>query len=106
MECDIIEFASYADNTTLYTYGQSFEEIIEKLEIEMSKISEWFHHNGFKAIWGKFHFLLCPVVDRPIIIIGSTIKASKEEVSLGSTIKASKEEVLLGVRIDNDLKKI
>ena len=50
MEYDIIEFASYADNTTLYTYGQSFEEIIEKLEIEMSKISEWFHHNGFKAI--------------------------------------------------------
>ena len=38
MEYDVIEFASYADDTTPYTYGQSFDEIIEKLEIDMSKI--------------------------------------------------------------------
>ena len=38
MEYDAIEFASYADDTTPYTYGQSFDEIIEKLEIDMSKI--------------------------------------------------------------------
>ena len=56
----------------------------------MSKICEWFHHNGFKANPGKFHFLLSPFVDRLIKI-------------LGSTIQASKEEVLLGVRIDSDL---
>ena len=35
-------------------------------------------------------FLLSPFVDRPLKIIGSTIKPSKEEV-------------LLGVRIDSDL---
>ena len=28
MEYNAIEFASYADDTTLYTYGQSFDEII------------------------------------------------------------------------------
>ena len=56
----------------------------------MSKIFEWLHHNGFKANPGKFLFLINPFVDRPIKI-------------LGSTIKASTEEVLLRVRIDSDL---
>ena len=46
--------------------------------------------NGFKANPGKFHFLLSPLVDRPIKI-------------LESSVKARKEEVLLGVRIDSDL---
>ena len=56
----------------------------------MTNICEWFHHNGFKVNHGKFHFLLSPFVDRPIKIMGSTIKASKDEV-------------LFGVRIDSDL---
>ena len=56
----------------------------------MSKICEWFHHNGFKANPGKFHFLLSPFVDRSIKI-------------LESTTKVRKEEVLIGVRIDSDL---
>ena len=89
MEYGAIEFAGYADDTTPYTYGQSFDEIIEKLETDMSNTCEWFHHNGFKANQEKFHFLLSPFADRPIKIVGSTIKASKKEV-------------LLGVRIDSD----
>ena len=90
MEYGATEFIWYAGYTTPYTYWQSFDEKIEKLEIDKSKICEWFHHNSFKANPGKFHFLLSPFIDRPIKI-------------LGSTIKASKEEVLLGVRIDSDL---
>ena len=90
MEYDAIEFARYANDTTLYTYGQRFDEIIEKLETDMSNICEWFHHNSFKANPGKLHFLLRPFVDRPIKIMGSIIKASKEEV-------------LLGARTDSDL---
>ena len=56
MENDVIEFVSYGDDTTPYTYGQSFDEIIENLEIVISKICECFHHNGFKANPEKFHF--------------------------------------------------
>ena len=52
----------------------------------MSKICEWFHHNGFKANPEKCHFLLSSFVDRSIKIIGSTIKASKKEVLLGMRI--------------------
>ena len=83
MEYDAIEFQSYADDTTPYTYGENFNEIIDKLEIDMSKICELFHHNGFKANPGKFHFLIIPFVDRPIEIMGSTIKTSKDEGLLG-----------------------
>ena len=90
MEYDAIEFASYADYTTTYTYWQSFDEIIEKLDTDMSNICEWFLHNGFKTNPAKFHFLLSRFVDRPI-------------KTMWSTIKASKEEVLLRVRIDSDL---
>ena len=43
-----------------------------------------------KPIQENFIFLLDPFIDRPIKIMGSTIKASKEEV-------------VLGVRIDSDL---
>ena len=42
MEYDEIEFFNYADDTAPYTYGQSFDEIIEKLETDMSNICEWF----------------------------------------------------------------
>ena len=90
MEYDAIEFASYVDDTTPYTYGQSFDEIIEKLETDMSTICEWLHHNGFKSNPGKFHFSLSPFANRLIKIMGSAIKASKEEV-------------LLRVRIDSNL---
>ena len=38
----------------------------------------------------EFHFLISSLVDRPIKIMGSSIKASKKEV-------------VLGVRIDSDL---
>ena len=33
-----------------------FDKIIEKVEIDMSKICGWFHHNSFKVNPGKFHF--------------------------------------------------
>ena len=90
IEYEAIEFAGYPDDTTPYTYGQSFDEIIEKLETDMSNICELFHHNGFKVNSGKFLFLLSPFVDRTIKIMRSTIKTSNEEV-------------LLGMRIDSDV---
>ena len=86
MEYDGIEFASYADDTTPYTSGQSFNEIRKKLETDLSNICEWFHHNGFKANPGRFHVFLSPFVYRQVKMMGSTIKASKVEVLLGVTI--------------------
>ena len=56
-EYDAIEFDNYADDITPYTYGRSCDEIIKKLEKDMSKICEWFHHNGFKANPRKSFFI-------------------------------------------------
>ena len=81
MECDAIELATYADCTASYTYGQGFDEIMEKLEIDISNI-----YDGFQANSEKFHFLVSAFVDRPIKIMESIIKASKEEVLLGVRI--------------------
>ena len=88
IEYEVIEFAGYPDDTTPYTYGQSFDEIIEKLETDMSNICELFHHNGLKSI--QENFLLSPFLDRTIKIMRSTIKTSNEEV-------------LLGMRTDSDV---
>ena len=67
LECDKIEFAIYTEDTTPYSYAQSLHEIMEKLEIDLLKICEQFHQNGFETNPGNFHFLPSPFVGRPII---------------------------------------
>ena len=49
MNYDTIEFASYADNVNPYTFQKSFDEIIEKLEIDTPKIYESFIITVLKA---------------------------------------------------------
>ena len=90
MEYDTIEFCIYADHITLYTYGQSFNEIVEKLERYMHKTCDWFHDRNCEANPQKFSFLLSTLADIPIKIIRSTTERSKGEV-------------LFGVRVDSDL---
>ena len=51
MEDDTTEFASYADDTTPYTYGQISDEIMRNLELDMSKSCELFLLNGCKAFF-------------------------------------------------------
>ena len=55
MEYDAIEFASYAEYTTTYTSGQSFDEIIEKLETDMSNIVNGFSIMVLKPIQQNFN---------------------------------------------------
>ena len=33
-----------------------FDEIVQKLEIDIPKICEWLHRNGFKVNSGKYYF--------------------------------------------------
>ena len=53
-------FSSYADDTTPFITGMSFEQIIPKLESILSDISQWFMNNNLKANAGKFHLFLSP----------------------------------------------
>ena len=56
---DCHEFGSYADDTTPFIYGESFDEILGELEKYMAKISEWFLYYCLKASFtvSKFHSL-------------------------------------------------
>ena len=51
MEDATTEFASYADDTKPYTYGQIFDEIMRNLELDVSKSRELFLLNDFKAFF-------------------------------------------------------
>ena len=83
------EFGSYADDTTSFVYGESFDEILGELEKYMAKISEWFLYYCLKANAKKFHLFVIPFVDNAINIKNITIKSSHAEVSLGVTINSN-----------------
>ena len=53
-----VNFSSYADHTTPFITGMSFEEIIPELESILSDMSQWFMNNNLKANAGKFHLFL------------------------------------------------
>ena len=50
--------ASYADDNTPYTTGNSIEEVIQKLENAAQTLFQWFSDNQMKANPDKCH-LLC-----------------------------------------------
>ena len=85
-----IDIASYADDNTLYTTGNSIEEVIQKLENIAQTLFQWFSDNQMKANPDKCHSLC----------------NSNSEVSLTietQKIKNSKFEKLLGIKLDSKL---
>ena len=45
-----VNFSSYADDTTPFITGMSFEKNISKLESILSDISQWFMNNNLKNL--------------------------------------------------------
>ena len=85
-----IDIASYADDNTPCTTGNSIEEVIQKLENASKTLFIWFSDNQMKANPDKCHFLC----------------NSNSEVSLTmetQKIKNSKLEKLLGIKLDSKL---
>ena len=83
------DFANFADDTTLYECGHSFNEVINNLEATTEKVSEWFSFNNLKGNTSKCYLFV----------------SSYEPVSLnvsGSTIERSSCEKLLGIFIDSN----
>ena len=52
-----IDIASYADDNTSYTTGNSIEEVIQKLENAAKTLFQWFSDNQMKANPDKCYFL-------------------------------------------------
>ena len=74
-DIDSCDIASYADDNTPYT---SEEEVIQKLELIINNLFEWFKNNHMKGNADKCHLLVTRDFD----------------------VKNSREEKLLGVKID------
>ena len=86
---DHLEFGSYVDDTTPFVYGENFDEILDKLEKHIAKISEWFSHNSLKANAKKFYLFLSPFVDKAVNIENFIIKSVYAEVLCGVTIDSN-----------------
>ena len=85
-----IDIASYADDNTSYTTGNSIEEVIQKLEGAAKTLFQWFSDSQMKANPDKCHFS-CSLNSE----VSLTIKNQK--------IKNSKFEKLLGIKLDSKL---
>ena len=55
--CNDKDFASFADDNTLYCIGNTPEEVISQLDKSSKSIFEWFENNGMKVNLDKRHLL-------------------------------------------------
>ena len=80
-----VDFAKYADDSTIYDAGDNIDEVIFSLQESSKKLFKWFANNQMKANEGKCHLIV------------STNELT--EIQIGDfAIKNSASEKLLGVR--------
>ena len=84
------DFSSYADDNTIYDFGNSIDSVISSLQESAEKLFQWFSHNQIKGNTDKCHL---------IVSTEETIEIQADE----SLIKSSTCERLLGIKIDNKL---
>ena len=83
---ELIYIPSYVNDTTPYVCLQDMDLIIEKLEVKVNDIFQWFNENAMKANADKCHLLITTNEERNISIEGEKIQNSKSEKLLGVTI--------------------
>ena len=86
-----VDFASYADDNTIYDEGDNIDEVIFSLQESSKKLFKWFADNQIKTSEDKCHLIV------------STNELT--EIQIGDfSIKNSTSEKLLGVDNDSKLK--
>ena len=85
-----VNFASYADDNSIYQSGRNVNDIINDLQLSAEKLFRWFFNNQMKGITDKCHLIMGPN-NTPELKVGDTL------------IKTSTCEKLLGVKIDYKL---
>ena len=85
-----VDFASYADDNTIYSSAENIDEVIFTLQESSKKLFKWFTDNQMKSNNDKCHLIVS--TNEPV------------EVQIGEcSIKNSSKEKLLGVTIDSKL---
>ena len=82
-----IEIASYVDDSTPYTTGNSIEEVIQKLGNPAKALLQWFTDNQMKANPDKSHFLCSSNNDASLTIENQKITKSEFGKLLGLRLK-------------------
>ena len=85
-----VDFASYADDNTIYQSGRTVDDVINGLQVSAEKVFQWFSDNQMKGNTDKCHLIM------------STNNATELQIG-DSSIKTSNCEKLLGVKIDYKL---
>ena len=83
------DFANFADGTTPYECGHSFNEVINDLQATTEKLFEWFNFNNLRANTSKCHLFVFPYEPVLLNIRGSTIESSSCEKLLGIFITSN-----------------
>ena len=68
------DFANFADDTTPYECGHSFNEVINNLETTTENVFEWFSLNNLRANTAKCHLFVSPYEPVSLIVRGPTLK--------------------------------
>ena len=82
-KCDLflimnkVDFASYADDNTLYVIGNSVKEAINSFKEAPDKLFYWFANNQMKANPDKCHLLTSSSDKVSICVDNHNIKSSK-----------------------------
>ena len=93
-----VNFSSYADNTTPFITGMSFEQIILELDSILTDFSQRSMNNNLKANAGKCNLFLSPYADQTITVKNYVIKSKGFEELLGvKTDSSNFEEYILSL---------
>ena len=84
-ECEEINIASYADDTSPYSCAANIT-VISDLHVISSKLFHWFAYNHLKANPGKCHLLLSSTAPADLTIGDTSITKSTKETSVGIII--------------------
>ena len=85
-----VNFASYADDNTIYQSANNVDDVINDLQLSAEKLFRWFSYNQMKGNTDKCH-LVMSANNNPEIQVGDSLT------------KASDCEKLLGLKIDYKL---
>ena len=83
------DFANFADDTTPYECGHSFNDVINNLETTREKVFKWFGSNNLKANNSKYHLFVSPYEPVSLNIRGSIFESSSYDKLLGIFIDSN-----------------
>ena len=81
-----VNFASYADDNTIYQLGRNVDDVINDLQFSAEKLLHWFSDNQMKRNTDKCHLIMSPNDTPELKVVDSLIKTSTCEKPLGVKI--------------------